>query len=229
MEKSNTGGFIMTAKRRTRQSVGRVAVAGGSLWSYWPVYVGVSLAVSLVTAGLTLAVHNLKRGQTPQAEDFAEIPPPYRVDNEKQTDVRHTTDSSAMEARERQSAILPVVATRKLMPEMPLEAAKSVPEFMVPAAAPQTFVKSEPLKVQSNPVNLLPAQPQCATALPVCHTNLPTVCQTNLPAAAQNDPTYGTAIHFVTSPIAAARAAAKQDKLVFVLHVSGNFEDPQFT
>jgi hypothetical protein len=37
---------------------------------------------------------------------------------------------------------------------------------------------------------------------------------------------YGTTVDFVESPKEAARKAGK---LVFVLHVSGNFEDPRFT
>jgi hypothetical protein len=41
--------------------------------------------------------------------------------------------------------------------------------------------------------------------------------------------TYGTSVNFMRSPAAAARKAAKEDKLLFTLHVSGNFEDPKFT
>ena len=40
---------------------------------------------------------------------------------------------------------------------------------------------------------------------------------------------YGTAVEFVDSPKEAAALAKKQQKLVFVLHVSGHFEDPRFT
>ena len=40
---------------------------------------------------------------------------------------------------------------------------------------------------------------------------------------------YGTAIDFLESPSEAAKKAAAEEKLVFVLHVSGNFEDPKFT
>jgi hypothetical protein len=40
---------------------------------------------------------------------------------------------------------------------------------------------------------------------------------------------YGTTIEFVESPAKAAEMAKKEGKLVFVLHVSGNFEDPRFT
>ncbi len=40
---------------------------------------------------------------------------------------------------------------------------------------------------------------------------------------------HGTSIQFVDTPSEAARKAKKEQKLVFVLHVSGNFEDPRFT
>ena len=40
---------------------------------------------------------------------------------------------------------------------------------------------------------------------------------------------HGTTINFVDSPSEAARKAKKEEKLVFVLHVSGHFEDPRFT
>ena len=40
---------------------------------------------------------------------------------------------------------------------------------------------------------------------------------------------FGTNIQFERSPSAAARKALKEEKLVVVLHVSGDFEDPAFT
>jgi hypothetical protein len=40
---------------------------------------------------------------------------------------------------------------------------------------------------------------------------------------------FGTQVEFVDTPSEAARRAVKEQKLVFVLHVSGNFEDPRFT
>jgi hypothetical protein len=40
---------------------------------------------------------------------------------------------------------------------------------------------------------------------------------------------HGTSISFVENPVAAAKLAAKQKKLVLVLHVSGYFEDPDCT
>jgi hypothetical protein len=40
---------------------------------------------------------------------------------------------------------------------------------------------------------------------------------------------FGTTLTFAESPAVAARQALKEEKLVFVLHVSGNFEESQFT
>ena len=40
---------------------------------------------------------------------------------------------------------------------------------------------------------------------------------------------YGTSVHFEKSPSDAAKLAQKEEKLVLVLHVSGLFEDPDFT
>lgn len=40
---------------------------------------------------------------------------------------------------------------------------------------------------------------------------------------------FGTEVEFFASPSAAARRAIQQEKLLFVLHVSGNFEEPRFT
>jgi hypothetical protein len=40
---------------------------------------------------------------------------------------------------------------------------------------------------------------------------------------------FGTTVAFVDSPRDAAKLARQQEKLVFVLHVSGNFETPEFT
>lgn len=40
---------------------------------------------------------------------------------------------------------------------------------------------------------------------------------------------HGTAVHFEKTPAEAAAKAKKEEKLVFVLHVSGHFEDPSIT
>ena len=40
---------------------------------------------------------------------------------------------------------------------------------------------------------------------------------------------HGTSLHFEDSPSDAAKKALKEEKLVMVLHISGYFEDPEFT
>ena len=40
---------------------------------------------------------------------------------------------------------------------------------------------------------------------------------------------YGTSVHFEDTPADAAKQAKKDEKLVLVLHVSGHFENPEFT
>lgn len=40
---------------------------------------------------------------------------------------------------------------------------------------------------------------------------------------------HGTSVAFANSPADAAKQAIKEEKLVFVLHVSGNFETPDYT
>jgi hypothetical protein len=54
------------------------------------------------------------------------------------------------------------------------------------------------------------------------------------PKAAKSDEAtctgeFGTSLRFEKSPSDAARKALKEEKLVVVIHVSGNFEDPAFT
>jgi hypothetical protein len=41
--------------------------------------------------------------------------------------------------------------------------------------------------------------------------------------------TFGTAVAFARNPQQAAKDAGREDKLTFLLHVSGNFEDDRFT
>jgi len=54
-----------------------------------------------------------------------------------------------------------------------------------------------------------------------------------LPALAEQEAAtcgdYGTTVTFLDSPADAAKQARKLEKLVFVLHVSGNFEVSNFT
>jgi hypothetical protein len=58
------------------------------------------------------------------------------------------------------------------------------------------------------------------------------VCLATTAPAKADKPTcgsHGTTVEFVDTPNEAATQAKKEGKLVFVLHVSGHFEDPRFT
>jgi hypothetical protein len=50
-----------------------------------------------------------------------------------------------------------------------------------------------------------------------------------VPAEKATCGSHGTSVEFLDTPSEAAKEAKKAGKLVFVLHVSGNFEDPRFT
>jgi len=50
-----------------------------------------------------------------------------------------------------------------------------------------------------------------------------------VPDSAPTCGNHGTTIDFVETPADAAKQAKKEGKLVFVLHVSGLFEDPKLT
>ncbi|MCI0462721.1 MAG: hypothetical protein L0Z62_37710 [Gemmataceae bacterium] len=51
----------------------------------------------------------------------------------------------------------------------------------------------------------------------------------NPPAATQCKGDHGTEVKFFKNPSEAAQNAKKEEKLVFVLHISGLFEEPDFT
>jgi hypothetical protein len=48
-------------------------------------------------------------------------------------------------------------------------------------------------------------------------------------SAAEKKGCFGTAVDFADSPKDAAKQALKDEKLVFLLHISGHFEDPKLT
>jgi hypothetical protein len=53
--------------------------------------------------------------------------------------------------------------------------------------------------------------------------------QPERPATPRAEEMYGTKVKFVNNPLTAGRKAAQDEKLLFVLHISGNFEDAGFT
>jgi len=85
------------------------------------------------------------------------------------------------------------------------------------AAWPTRLADKEMAKVlaeQSQP-------PEEALAIPAAQYPCPRNCKA--------DTTYGTAVNFLATPAKAASEARRSNKLTFLLHISGNFEDSDFT
>lgn len=153
-------------------------MVNGSWRSYWPVMLGSSLAIVLVAAGLTAAVHTMKR---PAARAVIDVPP---------------DDMPIIEIKIKRGIAKPEPPPLAMSLKAPLPGQIPSPKFQELASI---LVPPAPeIEMDTNPQD--------------------TTCDT-----------YGTSVNFMRSPIAASRKAAKEDKLLFTLHVSGNFEDPQFT
>jgi hypothetical protein len=99
-------------------------------------------------------------------------------------------------------------------PEPPAQQPATEPPVLTPAVRQST---TEPLAVTR-------------TASPPPQAPDPPAVPAEPPAAAcAVDHRYGTSVDFVDDPTAAAEKALKEKKLLFVLHVAGNFEKDRFT
>jgi len=118
-------------------------------------------------------------------------------------------------------AVAPVrndVAVTK--PIAPVEAPAAIAEIE-PAAPPPASVAAGPIfgveAMQPQQIPAAPAVRQLANPAPAAAKAAP-VCSH-----------YGTAVTFFENPPDAFRQAAKENKLVLMVHLSGNFDDPAFT
>jgi hypothetical protein len=101
-------------------------------------------------------------------------------------------------------------------PQIPPE---SDPPGQVPPASFKKPPASPALPEPDEPAVKLPALPESE----VVRVNEAAVQEAE--ACGKN----GTKVNFVGDPAEAARLAAKNNKLMFVIHLSGNFEDPSLT
>jgi hypothetical protein len=109
-----------------------------------------------------------------------------------------------------------------------VEAVDPVPPAAPVRSGPGSFTNgvsgANPGKPATNPApREEPALPKPPPALPAALA----LQAAEAPAACGDG--YGTSIAFLSSPRLAAQRAVQEQKLLFTLHVSGNFEDPQFT
>jgi hypothetical protein len=78
---------------------------------------------------------------------------------------------------------------------------------------------------------LLPAGPEGAAPRPEQGRPLSEASDADLPPGEgrPKTETFGMSVRFLSQPRVAADAARREGKLLFVLHVSGNFEESCFT
>jgi hypothetical protein len=103
-------------------------------------------------------------------------------------------------------AVIPVATVKALNPASLANAGSPASQITEAKPPPQSALDSEP-------------EPVIALDEPAAEVAI----------EAQACDTCGTSIKFMRSPQAAARRAAREEKLVLLLHVSGNFEDAGFT
>jgi hypothetical protein len=121
----------------------------------------------------------------------------------------------------------PPAIVRKL-PSLPAEDAPTPPARR-PTVVPEDLVESDasaaPVRPEPSGTNVArPAQPARERPAPaVAGAEQGGAC------AVAGAGKYGTSVDFVADPAEAARRALKEKKLLFVMHISGNFEDDQFT
>ena len=93
------------------------------------------------------------------------------------------------------------------------------PPVQAPVDGPPVALPPEPLKIAAKELEARPkpSEPKPAEPEPLSSAT-PPACET-----------FGTQVQFVGNPADAARLARQENKLMFVLHLSGNFEDDKFT
>jgi hypothetical protein len=129
-------------------------------------------------------------------------------------------------SRSRPAAPTAVVRPSPVVPPLPLPS----PAAVVPApqeASPGPQVIVVPISVPQ-PAPAPDARP--ARELPFWLSEAQTEDSGDEPRRPPDGcETFGTAVNFVKSPTEAMRRAGAEDKLAFVLHLSGNLEDDGFT
>ena len=104
-----------------------------------------------------------------------------------------------------------------------IKPAPAAPVVVAPVAAKPARILEEAAPGEEKP---LPAVKLPGAVDPDC----PDCVEPKIPGAARPDrEAFATAVEFVRNPQEAARVARKEDKLTFLLHLSGNFEEPGFT
>ncbi len=146
-----------------------------------------------------------------------------RVEPERQAETQVKTPIVAGPRATPPAQAAPLAAASTKPP--PHRPVRSVRDQTPTRALPERFVLREPAPRTSLPF-VLPEKPSFALA--DLKLDEPAACgQTEQVCAV--DRSLNTALTWAKSPGAAFEQARSEGKLVFVIHVSGNFEDPGFT
>jgi hypothetical protein len=98
------------------------------------------------------------------------------------------------------------------------------------AHVPPSSASPLPEPVVLHPPAEAPAPPPPAKAdKPPAAKPTPVPASQAAPPARRAEGPFGTRVQFVNNPAEAERRAAQAGKLLFLLHISGNFEDSRFT
>jgi hypothetical protein len=133
--------------------------------------------------------------------------------------------------------VIPVHQTRSqpaesvlLVPPVRYERPEPVAPVAVPVLQPvaASVPVEEPAPIPAAPAQVAAAQPADPVPVAAAAPEKCVACEPGGPGAPAHA-TYGTAIKFNGNPLQAADEAAKEKRLLFVLHISGNFEDDRFT
>ncbi len=120
---------------------------------------------------------------------------------------------------------VPPITTPPAISPRPVQKPEAQPAQGQVALSADRFVLTPPRVEGASPC-ILPSKPwfalaDLAIAEPGSCRNVQTVCAINR--------SLNTALSWAKSPAEAAEQAERDGKLVFLIHVSGNFEDPGFT
>lgn len=107
----------------------------------------------------------------------------------------------------------------------PAPSESALPVALSPFVAPERFELRDPPRKEPEPF-VLPEKEKAWFALAEVTANDPAESEPRVCAA---DRSLNTAVTWAKSPAEASEQALREGKLVFLIHVSGNFENPGFT
>ena len=188
--------------------------AQGQCFISWPVVAAAGVLSLAVVTGLAATAWVASRSVAPANESMP-----------------------ALKAPVHQAVSFPIVANPVRLNEENQDAS------LLSGTAPTLTSPSAPEKDPDSPASTaesahIPERPEARETDPLSAcTHPPTLTPAERPLSAQrvmvrtrhSCETYGTNVAFMSSPAEAGRQALCDKKLLLVLHVSGNFEDAQFT